>query len=528
MPSEPQSVAIRAELIEALLLDLVGPNNDHAFAKELLPETPSRWYLTGYLVPKDAPDEQRIDDTADEEIEGAEDTTAADDGTPPDRATARRGLLPSSMGLSVLVLKEVQELHVTVSWGDYIYEGVEPPTEETKSGTAGDSATGTAGASGRARGYRRVPRNESLTVDVPAPGEQLKEQLVPNSDGLFIAVTARNVGYYPRLPQGTRSVSVFLVNRRMPNKDRHYKSFVFQAELRVISKLSFVARPDLRRADGGKSEWDDQVADLHYRDVCEYAVGHGVATRAICNADRSCKEVHTTWLPTAEVERIAPSNISGVELGMEALAELADGTEAKAKLSPIVSAYRTWIKTQSDGIKDLEQTQEQTATDLLTNAQVAAQRIEAGIDALKDPDVLYAFKLANRCMAQVARRREAILRQTTPDKVEPPQWYPFQLAFILMTLRSILDPACDDRELVDLLFFPTGGGKTEAYLGLAAFTMILRRLRNPGITSAGVSVLMRYTLRLLTLDQLGRACSPDLRTRTRKGARPGATRKLAV
>ena len=64
-----------------------------------------------------------------------------------------------------------------------------------------------------------------------------------------------------------------------------------------------------------------------------------------------------------------------------------------------------------------------------------------------------------------------------------------------------------DREVVDLLFFPTGGGKTEAYLGLAAFTLVLRRLRSPGIASAGLSVLMRYTLRLLTLDQLGRAAA---------------------
>lgn len=452
MASESESAGVRSELVEALRMDLVGPANDHAFADELLPEPPSRWYLTGYLVPKDAPDDQRIDDTADEEIDGNEDASATDDGTPPDRATARRSLLPSSMGLSVLVLKEAKELHVTVCWGDYIYKGVEPPTEETQSGATSESA-GTTSASGRARGYRRIPRKESLTVGVPNPGENLKEQPVPNSDGLFIAVTARDVGYYPRLPQGTRSVSVFLVNRRMPNKDRHYKSFVFQTELRVTSKLSFVARPDLRRVDGSKSEWDDQVADLHYRDVFEYAVGHGVATRAICTTDRSCNEVHTTWLPTAEVERIAPSNISVVKLSMEALAELADGTEAKAKLSPIVSVYRTWIKAQSDGIKDLEQTQEQTAKDLLINAQVAAQRIEAGIDALKDPDILYAFKLANRCMAQAARRREAILRQTTPDKVDPPRWYPFQLAFMLMTLRSILDPACDDRELVDLLFF---------------------------------------------------------------------------
>ena len=91
--------------------------------------------------------------------------------------------------------------------------------------------------------------------------------------------------------------------------------------------------------------------------------------------------------------------------------------------------------------------------------------------------------------------------------MQPPKWYPFQLAYILMNLRGIFDPTHLDRNTVDLLFFPTGGGKTEAYLGLAAFTMVLRRMRHPGIRSAGVCVLMRYTLRLLTLDQLSRAAA---------------------
>ena len=76
-----------------------------------------------------------------------------------------------------------------------------------------------------------------------------------------------------------------------------------------------------------------------------------------------------------------------------------------------------------------------------------------------------------------------------------------------MNLAGIVQAEHDDREIVDLLFFPTGGGKTEAYLGLAAVTLVLRRLRHPGITSAGLSVLMRYTLRLLTLDQLSRAAT---------------------
>src|SRR5205807_5260358 len=75
----------------------------------------------------------------------------------------------------------------------------------------------------------------------------------------------------------------------------------------------------------------------------------------------------------------------------------------------------------------------------------------------------------------------------------------------LMNITGLANPLDEDRDVVDLLFFPTGGGKTEAYLGLAAFTLVLRRLRLSGIASAGVSVLMRYTLRLLTLDQLSRA-----------------------
>lgn len=98
------------------------------------------------------------------------------------------------------------------------------------------------------------------------------------------------------------------------------------------------------------------------------------------------------------------------------------------------------------------------------------------------------------------------MQQKDPATIQP-RWRPFQLAFLLMNLSGIVDPTQDDREVVDLLFFPTGGGKTEAYLGLAAFTLVLRRLQNPGISSARLSVLMRYTLRLLTLDQLSRAAT---------------------
>ncbi len=136
---------------------------------------------------------------------------------------------------------------------------------------------------------------------------------------------------------------------------------------------------------------------------------------------------------------------------------------------------------------------------LLGDARHALARIEDGIELLADARVLEAFRLMNRAIAEAARKRRP------EDK--SPRWYPFQLAFILLNLRGLVTPGHDDRETVDLLFFPTGGGKTEAYLGLAAFVLVWRRLICPGRTGCGLTVLMRYTLRLLTLDQLTRAAA---------------------
>jgi hypothetical protein len=160
------------------------------------------------------------------------------------------------------------------------------------------------------------------------------------------------------------------------------------------------------------------------------------------------------------------------------------------------------------------------AAELLRDAETARKRIADGIQALQDPKAFAAFQMANRTMAKAARQRSPELY-----RAKAPKWRPFQLAFVLMNVRGIVDPSSADRRAVDLLFFPTGGGKTEAYLGLAAFTMVLRRLRNPGVASAGMSVLMRYTLRLLTLDQLGRAatlvCALELERRDDEAKEPG-------
>ena len=279
------------------------------------------------------------------------------------------------------------------------------------------------------------------------------------------------------------------------------------------SAAPFVPRPDPREVSG--DDWDERVADLHYAHTPEYAAGHGVSADWEL-VDGACRILRTTWTPAAEVEKTETFDPPGAVLDMQALGALADGSVVEAALTPLVTGYRSWLEDQHAGLGGLAGERREAAEQLVRLAGIAASRMERGIRVLvDDADALDAFRTANRAVAAALSRRLA-----REGDSGTPRWRAFQLAFILLNLPGIADPANPEREFVDLLFFPTGGGKTEAYLGLAAFTMVLRRLRNPGENGragAGVSVIMRYTLRLLTLDQLGRAagliCALELERR---------------
>jgi phosphatidylserine/phosphatidylglycerophosphate/cardiolipin synthase-like enzyme len=156
---------------------------------------------------------------------------------------------------------------------------------------------------------------------------------------------------------------------------------------------------------------------------------------------------------------------------MEALAEAPDAATIQERLGPIVTDYRNWLQDQQQTPLDPQFVP--AADDLLHRATRACNRIEAGLNALTDLDVLTAFRIANKVIARARRQQLSQERGQSPESFDPPQWRPFQIAFILLNLMGIIDPSHSDREVVDLLFFPTGGGKTEAYLGLAAFTLRL-------------------------------------------------------
>ena len=507
-PKVTDSASVRDHLVTALRLDLVGPRPDNkALQHERLPQAPSRWYLTGFLVPSDAPQEQRAQDSEEEIDEPVEPSQGGDDAREPDRGSGKRAFLPSSIGMSVLLDASTTRLDIEVKWGDYA------PEEDRVSDAAtdtdfSDSAAGESPVRRRFSPWVRRPRSASVSLDLASVevGMPVRQSL-PSSVGLEVVCLARRTRL--REPEGeidARAVSVFVVNRRKPAEDDDLAdtAFAFQVEMSASADRPFLPRFDPSGLDS--DDWDERLADLHYRDAAEYAVGHNVSTAAEVT-DGACRRVCTEWMPLAAVERVEPSKISNVEFGMESLGVLKDGADATRALNPLVRAYREWIETQGENAQCFAGRRKQVAEELVRRAGTAANRIEAGIDLLDNPVFLEAFRIANRAMAAAARRRQAQEQGRAPEAVDPPAWRPFQLAYILMNLRGIAEPTHVERKIVDLLFFPTGGGKTEAYLGLAAFTLVLRRLRDPDPVHRGLSVLMRYTLRLLTLDQLGRAAA---------------------
>ena len=478
------SLEVRDRLVAALNLDLIGPWAGHALASERLPGwiRPSNWYLSGFLVPADAPAAQSADPDEDDDFDEMPGSAGLAEESTEERKAAKKDFFPSSMGLSFLVSGDSESASVSVRWADYGLAEAED----------GEGKTATVWQ--RSQRERRVPVS-LVRADV---------QRVEESGGLWLHTEVRPIdtARIAGIPTGTRAVSVFLVNRRQPDADNPDRAYAFQAEIEVQSDHAFVPRRDPRGAQA--EDWDDQVADLHYADTPGYATGHGVSSDWEI-VDGACRRLRTTWIPSADVERTETAEVPAVELSMDRLGALADGEAAEAALRSLVEAYREWIAGRRDSLEALQGGRRDTAEDLMLRAAHAADRIAQGIGMLtRDEDALDAFRVANRAVASALRQR---LGEHFAEGASP-RWRAFQLAFILLNLPGLADPLDPHRETVDLLFFPTGGGKTEAYLGLAAFTMVLRRLRNPGrkgVQGAGVSIIMRYTLRLLTLDQLARA-----------------------
>ncbi len=372
--------------------------------------------------------------------------------------------------------------------------------------------------------------NEDNPVDMPSPQNGIVK-IPAGTNGLQFDVTYR----YKR---GEYSIYTFTLENAKENDGSAVKDddCFFQVKFMLHSKLGFCPLPDSQRIN---TEDDDYESNqLLYRNVHNYAIGHG------CAADWDESAGKVSWIssavfPTYEIKPIVPSAIPGVSLDMLKMSPHGDFGDSARELKLMCAEYQKWIDQLKTEKLKLESKYARTAERHIQNCETCLSRMLSGVELLEENKLVRtAFQYMNLAMLMQQLHYNLPLQKWEDDgsgdiRLADPikglpsvtdkntwygnkdrygKWRPFQIAFILMNLHSMYDRGCDEREIVDLIWFPTGGGKTEAYLGLSAYTIFIRRLMNRD--DSGTAILMRYTLRLLTAQQYERAaamiCACDL------------------
>jgi hypothetical protein len=481
------------QILSRLKHDLVGPRE----RAEVLISRPSDVYLTGILWPKNT----RLAPEEDERLAMA--PGGGDEGEEPaesGQAASAPMHRPSTAGLSFAARSQKENIpprvRVRVTFALYVSH-----TEDGRSVWRRQHVAPEPLSLALTTGVQDIPLNAG------PEGLRLNARAVPFERGTLATVTLVN-GCTPASPGriGVEEVTLFQV----------------ALEVTAEPDAELIARPSRRAA----VDDDDRSAALLYRHANEFAAGH------TCSADwdepseqsPDCTSaVRASWLPEATVPAVSP-------LGHEVFADLADdgsdplsadwlsqasASDLEAGLGRLCDAYERWLELKELEAKALPSEFAATAERHLADVRLVLARMRSGVRRLTQDGVAgAAFRLANLAMSTQSRwNGNATLR-----------WRPFQLGFVVLALESCIDGQHPDRKVMDLLWFPTGGGKTEAYLALIAIVAFFRRMsRQDPDAGAGVAVIMRYTLRLLTTQQFLRAAAMICACEAiRRGAIPAA------
>lgn len=539
-----KSVEVRTSILDFLRRELVGPDPqpEHASLNDgeeiLRPQDPPRLrYSAGVLFPLKDP-VPLAENASDEEVLPAESGPPEGDepedvspagGAPTDAEAANdpeinraNEFLPSAMGVSALI-RLPKALRITVRCGTYskrISPGLGRQDREGKWQPH----------------YWRKQVADTLIVDC----EQFKHRApAVAAPKLWVNTGLEHLKLelhafsrpFPGAEDKDRDriVTFTLINRTEGVSRSKDDNCAFQCEFSVEDSdggACFLAYPEAQTSDG---DAEAEALQLLHRDRRTFAVGHGCAATWSPPQENAAHRIATDVLPSFEVKPIVPTAIVGLQLSMRDMSKDAQWPTTLRTCESLAAGYRKWIDEQEVllSAETLPETQRAAAKRHLKECRRCLTRLEEGIALLaSDEIVAQAFRWMNLAMLQqqlhydlaTKLRREwdvtsSGVRTRTPFQrpdydMPPPNkglWRPFQLAFVLMNLTAVSDPSDPWRDTVDLIWFPTGGGKTEAYLGLSAFTILHRRLTDP--RNAGTTVLMRYTLRLLTTQQYQRAAS---------------------
>ena len=424
---------------------------------------------------------------------------------------------PSSAAITFVLSTHAKSIRVEVAGGRY--DSV--PVKIRKS----DSETDSSSASKAMTWYSRVP--VSLIFEGAILNENTGFVELPLFSGdlgplkISCFILAREAD-----SDGSRFCTVAVRNSSPTSGD----SFcLFQTEISVTSldesekECEFLPYPD-RSIEALKAR-DPEIAnsELLFRDQLTFAVGHG------CSGNwklvkGSCLKVTADYFPTYEAPSVTPiifdQDGNSLEIKMEELLDCAPGTRGLNRLKHLISEYEVWITKIEKDSERLEDSHSEAASRNIFACRDALRRMRAGLSLIESNEqVRRSFELANEAVlfqqSQIPRRTREIKWNSKSKTYEIEAassnkagtfgtWRPFQIGYILSSISSTIYPDDPDREVVDLIFFPTGGGKTEAYQALIAISLFYSRLTKKEV---GVEVIMRYTLRLLTAQQFLRAAS---------------------
>jgi hypothetical protein len=357
-----------------------------------------------------------------------------------------------------------------------------------------------------------------VTVDITAEKGKPLCKNIKVSDGLELQIISRRKDETSVLVTASLYNSFPSENSRPPSAAKCF----FQVGLKVHDSNNSMNFLEYRMGRARHDDPEEQSLELLYRNRKSFAIGHGCAATWNEPQNGRTNLLETSILPKVKIPPVEPRSGPGDEYSMYFLSG-GEGAVLPKKIPEVLHhveiSYKAWINERRKEVNTLPVAYRKRANEHLDKCDECHERIKAGIELLeKDNILLEAFMLANQAMLKqqvhYRRKRRKLDEQMMPlPKTYNPEndfsgrWRCFQIAFILMNLPSLVSDGTsgnqDPRNIIDLIWFPTGGGKTEAYLGLAACTIFLRRLRNPA--NAGCTVLMRYTLRLLTSQQFQRA-----------------------
>jgi hypothetical protein len=463
----------RSELLAYVRKQLIGPIDGEA---ESLSDAPHKRYLTGILFPA-AVSRDELD-----ESDGEDSTTEA----------LSNDFKPSSMALS-FAAGNLSVFEVEITAGQYSKD--------------------------QQKEWKRSGLNHVTTIDLSDPSN-LQQHIFNDNARLDITVRPYISG---------RIITVAISNNSKSGEVLDPKDCFFQCQIKVkVTAGRIIEYPN---SDRFKLDEEQKELALTYRRRVPWAVGHGVAVDWHISVGSQSPTILTTEvIPCHEVKGFTTDfdhnkfpNLTDEMLSIHRIADSdnASQEELLGDYTRLINAYSSWISELE--IEVLDQRYTVVKERIIKRLRVAAQRMYSGIERLaENKNAMKAFRLANKAMLmQMIHSGKNFAGNCKPrnDEYKTPDyfsreivgkfnWRPFQLAFQLLVLESLIPDndgnVSSTHDDVDLLWFPTGGGKTEAYLAVAAWEMIYRRLQY-GQAGGGTSVIKRYTLRLLTSQQFQRA-----------------------